>query len=154
MLSSSALCWHSLNRLWSRSMLIGMLTITGLASGLTPGLSKDFSTVVFSTAIYAQSAEQITKYARAVLQMEPVRQTAYQEVRRILKGSVPGDVCRQGSVPRSVKDICSRFYTRSAQIILNNGLSIGEFNEMTRRLQGDAGLRSRIQQEMRRQQGG
>lgn len=135
-------------------MLIGMLTITGLASGLTPGLSKDFSTVVFSTAIYAQSAEQITKYARAVLQMEPVRQTAYQEVRRILKGSVPGDVCRQGSVPRSVKDICSRFYTRSAQIILNNGLSIGEFNEMTRRLQGDAGLRSRIQQEMRRQQGG
>lgn len=123
----------------------------GLFSGWVPGLSQDFSTVVFNTATYAQSAEQITKYARAVLQMEPVRQTAYQEVRRILKGSVPGDVCRQGGAPRSVKDICSRFYTRSAQIILSNGLSIGEFNEITRRLQGDAGLRTRIQQEMRRQ---
>lgn len=124
----------------------------GLLSGWVPGLSQDLSTVVFDTATYAQSAEQVQRYARAVLMMEPVRQTAYQEVQRIMKGSVPGDVCRQGSVPRSVKDICSRFYTRSAQIILSNRLSIADFNSITRRLQGDAGLRNRIQQEMVRQQ--
>lgn len=125
----------------------------GLLSGWVPGLSHDLSTIAFGTATYAQSSEQVQRYSRSVLMMEPVRQTAYREVQRIMKGSVPGDVCRQGAVPRSVKDICSRFYTRSAQIILNNRLSISEFNDITRRLQGDSGLRNRVQEEMKRQQG-
>jgi hypothetical protein len=117
-----------------------------------PGLAKDFSVVEFSTAAYAQSATQVSHYAEAVLEMEPLRQKSYREVRRIMGGNVPDETCRQGGLSKPVKAICDRFFRESADIIQKNNLSINEFNEITQRAQSDPGLKSRIQKELIRQQ--
>lgn len=143
----------SKNRL-SRAALIVVLSVGSLVTGWVPGLSKDFSTIVVGTAAYAQSinSSQVTRYAQAVLEMEPVRQSSYREFRRLTGGNIPPEACRRGGLPNDVEYVCKRFFTRSADIIQSNGLSIAEFNEITQRLQSDAGLRQRIQKEMIRQQ--
>jgi len=136
----------------SRLSLIGTISAIGFLSGWVPGLSRNFSTLVFNTATYAQSAEQVTQYAKAVLQIEPVRQEALAEAKQIMGGSVPANVCRQSSVPNAVESVCQTFLSRSAEIIKSSGLTISGFNQITLRLQKDSGLRGRMRQELIRQQ--
>lgn len=143
---------NSLNRFISHASLVGTLSTISLLFGWVPGLSKDLSTLVFDTAGSAQSADQIAKYAKAVLTIEPVRKSAFDKVKQIMGGKVSGEVCRQGNSPGAVKAICSSFFTRSAEIINDSGLSIGDFNRITRQVQTDQGLKTRIQQELVRQQ--
>lgn len=137
----------------SRTVLVGMLSAGAVLSGWVPGLSKDLSTVVVGTAAYAQSVsnDQVVKYARAVLRMEPVRQSSFREFQRLTGGNVPPD-CRRSGLPNNVEYVCKRFFTRSAEILQDSGLSIGEFNAITERLQNDAELKQRIQRELMRQQ--
>jgi len=153
MLNSTLPVAHKpLNSLVSRLSLIGTISAIGLLSGWVPGLSQDFSTLVFNTATYAQSAEQVTQYAKAVLQIEPVRQEALAEAKQIMGGSVPSNVCRQSSIPNTVESVCKTFLSRSAEIIKSSGLTISEFNQITMRLQKDSGLRDRMRQELIRLQ--
>ncbi len=153
MLNSTLPVAHNpLHSLVSRLSLIGTISAIGLLSGWVPGLSRDFSTLAFNTATYAQSAEQVTQYAKAVLQIEPVRQEALAEAKQLMGGNVPSNVCRQSSVPNAVDSVCKTFLSRSAEIIKSSGLTIGGFNQMTMRLQKDSGLRDRMRQELIRQQ--
>lgn len=140
------------NRWLSRASLIGVLSAVGVLSGWVPGLSKDFSTVVFETTAQAQSSSQVKKYARAVLDMEPLRQSSYREFTRLTGGNMPTEACRRGGLPNDVEYVCKRFFSRSAEIIEKNGLSIAEFNSITSKLQRDGSLKQRIQQELMRQQ--
>ena len=43
---------------------------------------------------------------------------------------------------------CGRFLKRSAEIIKDSGLSISQFNELTRRKEGDPALQQQIQSEL------
>jgi len=142
---------YPINSLVSRLSLIGTISAIGLLSGWVPALSRD-STLVFNTAAYAQSAEQVTQYAKAVLQIEPVRQEALAEAKQVMGGSVPANVCRQSSIPNAVESVCKTFLSRSADIIQSSGLTIGEFNRITMRLQNDSRLRDRMRQELIRLQ--
>lgn len=138
----------------SRLSAIGLVSALGVLSGWVPGFSSHQSLMVFDAPSYAQSAisnDDIVRYARTVLDMEPLRQASYQSVKRQMNG-VPGNVCRQGNVSASVKGVCNRFLNQSAQIIKKHGLSTEEYNAITRRLGSDKGLRNRIQKELIRQQ--
>ncbi len=152
MLNSTLSSWNPLSQLVPRSALIATLSVIGLVSGWVPSLSRDLSTFVFDTATYAQSTAQVTNYAKAVLNIEPVRKAHFEQVKRQMGGTVPGNICRQSSSPSSVKAICNEFYRRSAEIIKNSGLSIGEFNQITRQVQTDQEVKARVQQELVRQQ--
>jgi hypothetical protein len=70
-----------LNRMLSQSLIVGAFATVGILSGITPDISAR-SGVVFSSAAYAQaiSNTEVTNYARSVLVMEPVRQTAFTEI--------------------------------------------------------------------------
>jgi len=142
----------SVHSLVSRTVLVGMLSVGAVLSGWVPSLAKDLSIVTGDTA-YAQSISnnQVVKYARAVLKMEPIRQSSFREFQRLTGGSVPPD-CRRQGLPNNVEYVCKRFFTRSAEILQDSGLSIGEFNKITERLQTDAELKQRIQRELMRQQ--
>ena len=102
-----------------------------------------------SYAAYAQaSAPQVSQYARAAFYIEQQRQQDYAEAKKIMSGNVPEDVCRQQNIPSAVHDICGRFLKRSAEIIKENGLTIAQFNEITRRKEGDPNLQQQIQSEL------
>jgi hypothetical protein len=122
-------------------------------TGVVPSWSgRVESQVVWSSTAFAQSNGKIRNYAGAVLEIEPLRKRAYREVRRMMNGTLPNDVCRQGQLPGNVRSICTDFFDESANIIRKNNLSIGEFNEFTQRSQSDSGLMNQIQQELIRLQ--
>lgn len=121
--------------------------------GVVPSWSgRADSPITWSTAAFAQSANKIRSYAGAVLEIEPLRRRAYRDVRRMMNGNLPNDVCRQEQVPGNVRSICADFFDESANIIRRNNLSISEFNDLTQRSQSDSSLMNQIQQELIRQQ--
>jgi hypothetical protein len=150
------------NRILSKSLLVGTLSIVGLLSGLTPGLSGTSHTsdiLVFSTSASAQSAvsnEEVQNYARAVLAIEQIRQSAYSEIKKII-GNVPEIVCNNSAsinaLPRGVQGI-ARAYCKQSSAIVGNYFPRGNarFNEITSLMQSNPGLRQRIQSELVRQQ--
>ncbi len=142
----------SLHHLISQVSVVGTLSAITLLSGCIPGLSRGLTNISFNTAVYAQSTTQIQQYAKAVLQIEPIRRESLEKAKQIMGGNVPANVCRQDDLPNGVEGVCKNFLTRSAQIIKDSGLSIGEFNQITVRLQKDPGLKNRMRQELIEQQ--
>jgi hypothetical protein len=129
-----------------------LLMSGGLLTGIVPGWSGDTAHLSWSTIVLAQTANQIRNYAGAVLDIEPLRRKAYRDVRHMMKGTVPSDVCRLGQLPGTVNSVCSSFFDESADIIRKNNLSINEFNDITQRSKTDPKLMNQIQQELIRQQ--
>ena len=136
-----------------RSLVVGVATV-GL-SGLTPDLSGRSITLVFGSAAYAQdvSNAEVTKYARAVLVMEPVRQAAFNQIKSVIgSGDVPPIVCHKpqslDALPGDARNIAVTYCSRSKEIVESNGLTIGRFNTITMNLQNDSNLKKRIQDEL------
>lgn len=73
-----------LNRMLSRSLVVGAIASVSWLSGLAPDLSGHSRALDFNSAAYAQevSEPEVTNYARAVLGIEPVRQEAYDEIKK------------------------------------------------------------------------
>lgn len=147
------------NRILSKSLLLGTLSIVGLLSGLTPGLSGTSHTLVFSASASAQPAvsdEEVQNYARSVLAIEQIRQSAYSEIKKII-GNVPEIVCNNPAsiraLPNGVQGI-ARAYCQQSSAIVGNYFPRGNarFNEITSLMQSNPGLRQRIQSELVRQQ--
>ncbi|HEY9604973.1 MAG TPA: DUF4168 domain-containing protein [Allocoleopsis sp.] len=150
------------NRILSKSLLIGTLSIIGLLSGLTPGLSgtsPSSESLVFSTAASAQSIvsnEEVQNYARAVLAIEQIRQSAYGEIKKVV-GDVPEIVCNNPAsirtLPGGVQGI-AKAYCQQSSAIVGNYFPRGNarFNEITSLMQNNPSLRQRIQSELIRQQ--
>lgn len=143
----------------SRVLVVGTLTAVGLLSGFAPDLSGRSPILVFSSAAYAQdvSNEEVTNYARAVLKMEPVRQEAYDEIKKIIGSSnVPAIVCHKpeslSALPANAQGIAKNYCDRSKEIVESNGLSITRFNAITVNLQNDSNLKNRIHDELIRVQ--
>jgi hypothetical protein len=141
---------RSFNVQWWGILLL--VSSSGWLTGIVPGWSGETAHLSWSTAVWAQTANQIRNYAGAVLDIEPLRRKAYRDVRHMLKGTVPSDVCRLGQLPGTVNSVCSSFFDESADIIRRNNLSINEFNDITQRSKTDPKLMNQIQQELIRQQ--
>lgn len=141
-------------RLLFRGLLIGTTAVFSVFSGLAPELSHTtIRPLVFSTTAVAEMTDEtVRNYARAVLEIEDRRQSAYDEAKTVMHGNVPKEVCRQDNIPRAVQEICNDFLHQSAAIIRKNGLTNAEFNEITRRVQTDTALGARVKQELLRLQ--
>ncbi|MBW4475191.1 MAG: DUF4168 domain-containing protein [Stenomitos rutilans HA7619-LM2] len=126
--------------------VVGALSTMGLLVSYAPLLMQQSP---FIGVAYAQSSStQVSQYARAAFYIEQQRQQDYAEAKKIMGGNVPEDVCRQQNIPSAVHDICGRFLKRSAEIIKDSGLTISQFNELTRRKEGDPALQQQIQSEL------
>lgn len=111
----------SLHRSGWRIPLLGMLPVLSLVSGV----------VVSEVAHAQQPPGNMTKYTSVARQIEKQRMQDYAEVKQILGGNVPENVCKQSNLPQQVREICDRFDSNSRKIITGNGMSISEFNAIT-----------------------
>jgi hypothetical protein len=151
----------NLNQMLPRSLLVGALSCVGLVAGLVPDLSLNSSNWVFSTAVYAQdfSNTQVTNYAKAVLEAEPLRQTALNDMKQAIgSGDVPQIVCDKqetfNSLPENARNVASNYCNEYGTIVRKYFNSFEQFNQITRNVQNDPNLKKRIQDEMVRLQNG
>jgi Domain of unknown function (DUF4168) len=130
-----------------QTLVVGTLTSLALLSGVLSPLSQLTVTGALSGAVHAQSDDLIVRYAQAAYEMEQFRRRDYAEVKRIMSGNVPEDVCDRGNIPAPVQAICGRFAERFDPILRKHGLSRADFNSVHRRA-NDPSVQQRIQQEL------
>lgn len=144
----------SLSRIFSQSLLIGTLTTISLLAGLTPGLSKDLHTLVFTSSAHAQdvTADELTRYVRASLRVEALRLATYDEIKRANNGTVP-DIrsCSLDGLSSNVAAIWKRFCSQAENLIEKQNLSNSRYNTITKMRQDDPNLERRVLQERDRQ---
>ena len=148
-----------LNRMLWRSLVVSAISTVGLFTGLVPDLSSS-SILVFSTRAYAQefSQTEVTNYAKAVLEAEPVRAAALGEIKQSISGgAVPQIVCYKpeslDNLPENARTIAKNYCKQYEDIVSKYFTSFEEFNSITKNVQNDPNLKKRIQDEMLRLQG-
>ncbi|AVH67629.1 hypothetical protein CDG77_15150 [Nostoc sp. 'Peltigera membranacea cyanobiont' 213] len=115
-------------------------------------ISNAFS---LSSKVYSQTPPpianntQINSYAQAVLTMEPARQNAFEEIKKLIgNGEIPKIVCNDSNsitgLPRKAQDIAVNYCNRSQKIVQDNGLSIDQFNKITIELQNNDILKQQV----------
>lgn len=140
---------------FTRSLMIGALSLAGVVSGLAPGFQSNSWQPTFETEAFAQnfSAQQLMNYSRAVYEIEPLRQSAYQEIKVALGSSeVPSIACHQPNslsrLNRQARAIAVRYCNQSVEIVERYGLSITTFNLMTQEVQSNPALANQVQQNL------
>lgn len=131
---------------------MGLMTELASSHNLMP-------TVAIGNAAFAQEAistADVQNYARSVLRIEPIRQSAYDEIKRITGADVPSIACHRpnslDNLSRNIREIAVNYCNQSIQIVESNSLTIGRFNAITAALQSDPDLAARIQQALIRLQ--
>ncbi|MEA5604404.1 DUF4168 domain-containing protein [Nostoc sp. UHCC 0252] len=110
---------------------------------------------LLSSKAYGQASapiannSQINSYAQAVLAMEPARQNAFEEIKKLIgNGEIPKIVCNDSNsingLPRKAQDIAVNYCNRSQKIVQDNGLSIDQFNRITIELQNNDILKQQV----------
>ncbi|MEQ9481787.1 DUF4168 domain-containing protein [Coleofasciculus sp. F4-SAH-05] len=152
-------CNHPNLTRFSRPLIVAALTSLGLLSGFIPELSRQSLSLDFSRAVYAQQAVtdvEVTNYARAVLAMEPLRQVAYNEIKKIVNGNIPDIQCHRSEtinqLPSQEARKIANTYCNQALALVNNYLTPSRFNQITRLAEKDSNLRQRIQDALQTQQ--
>ena len=146
----------SLNRIFSQSLIVGVLAAIGLLSGIAPELSPDSLTLVFSSSAYAQATlnkanvddAELERFVRASIRIEIARQQAYEEIKKNNGGRVPEipDCSLQG-LSGVVRDIWEKFCKQSEGYIRAEGFSNKRYNEIIRMRQQDPEFERRVQKE-------
>lgn len=129
----------SLQGLLDKSFLFGAIAAVGLAS----------SAFAFSSQVDAQTPTEIRNYAKSVLAMEPERRQAFEEIKKLIGGrEIPQIVCSNSNslsgLPNKARDIAVNYCNRSQKIVEQNGLSIDNFNKITRDLQSNQKLKDDV----------
>lgn len=134
---------NSLSTMLSQSLFFGTITTASLIA----------STLTFNVKAYAQNPpinnNEITSYAQAVLAMEPSRQQAFEEIKKLIGSKeIPKIVCNDpnsmNSLPRKARDIAVNYCNRSQKIVEDNGLTIERFNGITVEIQNNNNLKRRV----------
>lgn len=140
---------------FTRSLMIGALSLAGVVSGVAPSFQANSWQPTFETAAFAQnfSDQQLMNYSRAVLEIEPLRQAAYQEIKLTLGTSeVPSIACHQPNslsrLNRQARAIAVRYCNQSVEIVERYNLSISTFNTMTQAIQSNSALADRVQRNL------
>ncbi len=136
--------WVSMRNL----ALISLLATASTVMGITPNITARPSHIL-TTAAYAQNppnSDEVAKYAKAVLAMEPHRRAAAQEIRNA--GGNPNIVCSSVFSGLPGGNIAQEYCSRAARIVESYGLTNRRFNEITRLAQGNAQVRGQIRSQM------
>ncbi|WP_071191482.1 DUF4168 domain-containing protein [Trichormus sp. NMC-1] len=132
-----------IQRILSHSLVFATLT----------SASVIFSTLGLSPKAAAQSITvnntEVTNYAQSVLKMEPDRQQAFDEIKKLIgEKEIPKIVCNDSrsmnSLPSKARDIAVNYCNRSQKIVENHGLSIERFNAITLEIQNSSDLKRQV----------
>jgi hypothetical protein len=137
---------------------VTFLAVIAILGGLIPEFSWTTEIVSFRSSAYTQdfTADQIKRYATAVLLIETQRKQAYQAISQILGKSPPAITCNQresfNNLPANAQRIAVDYCNNSKKIVQDSGLTAAQFNTITNRISSDDNLRRRVQNEMIRLQ--
>ena len=142
---SDLLCRSSRKRILCQSFFFGAIVTTSVISNAFLLSSKAYG----QTPAPIANNNQIDSYAQAVLAMEPARQNAFEEIKKLIgNGEIPKIVCNDSKsingLPRKAQDIAVNYCNRSQKIVQDNGLSIDQFNKITIELQNNDILKQQV----------
>jgi hypothetical protein len=141
-----------------RSFIVTFLAVIAILGGLIPEFSWTTDVVSFQSSAYTQdfTADQIKRYAKAVLSIENERKQAYQAISQILGKSPPVITCNHresfNNLPANAQRIAVDYCNKSKEIVQVSGFTAAQFNAITNRIRSDDSLRRRVQNEMIRLQ--
>lgn len=134
---------YTIIRMLSQFLFVGVTTTCLISNG-----------VVLSSKADAQSPppvnpNELTSYARALLGMEPQRQQAFEEIKKIIGDKeVPKIVCNDtnslNGLPSKARDIAVNYCKRSQKIVEDNDLTIDRFNKITIDIQNNENLKRQL----------
>jgi hypothetical protein len=134
----------SLIRMLTQSLFVGAVATASLVS----------STLVLNSKADAQAAQpvnsdELRNYARAMLKIEPERQQAFDDIKKIIgSGDIPKIVCDDNNslngLPGKAKDIAVNYCKRYQTVAQENGLDTKRFNMITLQLQSDKDLKIKM----------
>lgn len=126
-----------LSALSAQASIVGAVAVVGVLAGVAPQYDLQSRQLTFSAAAHAQDCQnvKVTDYARAVYEVELLRRDLFGDVKKIMGGNVPGNVCKQSNLPQNVRDICAQFEKRSSDIVQKKyQMSPAEFNQNMRQV--------------------
>jgi hypothetical protein len=138
-----------------RSPLLRFAILTGVVGSFfygslclapQPFLRKMSAAVVLTQAAISES--KVSRYARAVLEIEPIRLKYVKQAKELLKGNLPKKLCLPGYVPPGLEKICSNYLSESKAVIERHQLTMDEFNDITTQASIDKELNNLIQKHM------
>jgi Domain of unknown function (DUF4168) len=102
----------------NRTAIAGILSLVGVVS-------------VFSGQAQAQQPPgDLGKYTQVARQIEQQRLKYYSDVKQIMGGNVPENVCTQGGLPANVRQVCNTFNESVYKILSDNRMDAGEFKRL------------------------
>jgi len=136
---------HLTNRLYqilSQPLILASITTASLISG-----TFGFSSQAIAQTFNVNDAE-LTNYVKAVLEMEPVRQQAFEEIKKIIGSKdIPQVICNDptsvNALPGKAKDIAVNYCNQSQQIV-KKFIPVERFNEITLEKQKNTTLQKQL----------
>lgn len=135
----------SMHKRITHSLFLGLITTTTLFVS------------TFNAKAHAQNLSvnnnDVMSYAQAVLAIEPVRQQAFGEIKKIIgSGNIPKIVCNEpnsmNSLPGRARDIAINYCKDSQAIVEGNGLTIEQFNRITMEIPKNNSLKKRVYEQL------
>ena len=144
---SSRSIFHRLSRPLLLGTIVGMLGILG---GIVPDLTAAQPSLVFGSAARADeyTDADLRNYAAALMEIEPIRQSALTQVRANAGGKLPNLVCNQPNTMEGLnseaKSLFINYCDRCETIAASRGLSIERFNQITQSVRSSSQLQNRV----------
>ncbi|MEH1814284.1 MAG: DUF4168 domain-containing protein [Nostoc sp.] len=135
----------SRKRTLSRSLFFGAIATVSVISNAFSLSSKAEA----QTPAPIVNNTEINSYAQAVLAMEPARQNAFEEIKKLIgNGEIPQIVCNDSNsingLPKKAQDIAVNYCNHAQKIVEDNGLKFEQFNKITIELQNNTILKKQV----------
>jgi hypothetical protein len=133
---------NRLHQILSQPLILATITTVSMISG----------TFSFNSPTIAQTFNvndtELTNYVKAVLEMEPVRQQAFEEIKKIIGSKdIPQVICNDptslNALPSKAKDIAVNYCNQSQQIV-RKFITVERFNEITLEKQKNTTLQKQL----------
>lgn len=135
----------------SRPLLLGIMTgLLGILGGIVPDFNTGQPSSFFNSSARADefSDPDLRSYAAALMQIEPIRQSALAQVSRANGGSLPNLVCNQPNTMEGLnneaKSLFVKYCNQCETIAASQGLSIDRFNQITQAVRSSPQLQNRV----------
>lgn len=140
---------------FQRLCIVSSLSIFAGLSGIIPSISFKTSAISFDNQAFAQSTtliaqaqtfslETIWRYAKALQEINPIREKHNQQVNQLLKGNRPERVCYQSGIPWEVKQNCDSFGSKMVEILKKHNV-LEVYTPISKQVQYDEALERKIQ---------
>jgi Domain of unknown function (DUF4168) len=135
----------------SRPLLLGIITVLlGILTGAVPDFTAAEPSLFFSSSARADefSDVDLRNYAVALMEIEPIRQSALAQVRASIGGTLPNLVCNQPNTMEGLnsdaKSLFVKYCNQCESIAASRGLSIERFNQITQSVRSNPQLQNRV----------